>query len=50
MMLSGGAMVQSGAITVGDLTSYMLYTGYVGGSVVGPSQPPPAPLCTSHAC
>ena len=39
MMLSGGSMVQSGAITIGDLTSYMMYTGYVGGSVVGTRLP-----------
>ncbi|KAI8851224.1 P-loop containing nucleoside triphosphate hydrolase protein [Chytridium lagenaria] len=31
----GGSMVQSGAITVGDLTSFFLYTAYVGSSFFG---------------
>jgi ABC-type multidrug transport system fused ATPase/permease subunit len=31
----GGTMVQSGAITVGDLTSFFLYTAYVGSSLMG---------------
>ena len=31
----GGMMVQSGAISVGDLTSFFLYTAYVGTSVIG---------------
>jgi ABC-type multidrug transport system fused ATPase/permease subunit len=31
----GGSMVQSGAISVGDLTSFFLYTAYVGTSLVG---------------
>jgi hypothetical protein len=35
MLVSGGRMVQTGALTAGDLTAYLLYTGYVGGSVAG---------------
>ncbi|KAI9006453.1 P-loop containing nucleoside triphosphate hydrolase protein [Hyaloraphidium curvatum] len=31
----GSSMVHSGAITVGELTSFLLYTAYVGGSLVG---------------
>ncbi|KAL1405045.1 ATP-binding cassette permease mdl1 [Vanrija albida] len=31
----GGHLVASGAITVGDLTSLLIYSGYVGGSVSG---------------
>lgn len=31
----GGHLVSSGEITVGDLTSLLIYTGYVGGSVSG---------------
>ncbi|KAJ3196354.1 ATP-binding cassette sub- B member 10, mitochondrial [Irineochytrium annulatum] len=31
----GGSMVQSGAISVGDLTSFFLYTAYVGSSFFG---------------
>ncbi|KAJ3333551.1 ATP-binding cassette sub- B member 10, mitochondrial [Blyttiomyces sp. JEL0837] len=31
----GGSMVQSGAISTGDLTSFFLYTAYVGSSFIG---------------
>lgn len=31
----GGGMVARGTITIGDLTSFLLYTAYVGGSVSG---------------
>ncbi|KAJ3409413.1 ATP-binding cassette sub- B member 10, mitochondrial [Chytridiales sp. JEL 0842] len=31
----GGSMVTSGAISVGDLTSFFLYTAYVGSSMIG---------------
>lgn len=31
----GGSMVMSGAISIGDLSTFLLYTVYVGGSVVG---------------
>lgn len=31
----GGTMVQSGAISVGELTSFFLYTAYVGSSLMG---------------
>lgn len=31
----GGHLVSTGAITVGDLTSLLIYSGYVGGSVSG---------------
>ena len=31
----GGSMVQLGEITVGELTSFFLYTAYVGSSMMG---------------
>lgn len=33
----GGQMVNSGAISIGELSSFLLYTGYVGSSLVGMS-------------
>jgi putative ABC transport system ATP-binding protein len=33
----GGQMVTSGAISIGELSSFLLYTGYVGSSLVGMS-------------
>jgi len=42
MILSGSSMVKAGTITVGDLASYMLYTGYVGGSIMGAASCGPA--------
>lgn len=33
----GGQMVTTGAITIGELSSFLLYTGYVGSSLVGMS-------------
>ncbi|KAI9203285.1 P-loop containing nucleoside triphosphate hydrolase protein [Polychytrium aggregatum] len=35
LLYYGGSMVTSGAITVGELTSFFLYTAYVGGSMIG---------------
>ena len=31
----GGGMVQSGVISIGELTSFLMYTGYVGSSLFG---------------
>jgi putative ABC transport system ATP-binding protein len=31
----GGGMVKSGAITIGELSSFLMYTAYAGGSMVG---------------
>lgn len=31
----GGSMVKSGAITIGELSSFLMYTAYAGGSMVG---------------
>lgn len=31
----GGGMVQSGALTIGDLTSFLMYTAYAGSSLFG---------------
>lgn len=35
MLYYGGSMVQTGEITVGALTSFFLYTAYVGSSMMG---------------
>jgi putative ABC transport system ATP-binding protein len=31
----GGSLIRDGLISVGDLTSFFLYTAYVGGSLMG---------------
>ncbi|KAL2918818.1 hypothetical protein HK105_201652 [Polyrhizophydium stewartii] len=35
ILFYGGSMVKNGAISVGELTSFFMYTAYVGGSVFG---------------
>lgn len=35
LLYVGGGMVQSGAITIGELTSFLMYTAYAGGSLFG---------------
>lgn len=35
LLYVGGGMVHSGAITIGELTSFLMYTAYVGGSLFG---------------
>jgi putative ABC transport system ATP-binding protein len=35
LLYYGGSMVQTGEITVGALTSFFLYTVYVGSSMIG---------------
>ena len=35
LLYVGGGMVRSGAISVGDLTTFMMYTGYAGSSLFG---------------
>jgi ATP-binding cassette subfamily B (MDR/TAP) protein 10 len=35
LLYYGGSMVQSGELTVGELTSFFLYTAYVGSSLIG---------------
>ena len=35
MLFFGSGLVQSGSITIGELTSFLLYTGYAGGSLTG---------------
>ncbi|OBT45843.1 hypothetical protein VE00_03866 [Pseudogymnoascus sp. WSF 3629] len=35
LLYSGGAMVKSGAISIGDLTSFLMYTAYAGSSLFG---------------
>lgn len=35
LLYIGGGMVQSGAITIGDLTSFLMYTAYAGSSLFG---------------
>ncbi|TPX31995.1 asparagine synthase (glutamine-hydrolysing) [Synchytrium microbalum] len=37
LLYYGGAMVTAGSITIGELTSFFLYTAYVGSSLVGMS-------------
>jgi len=48
MIISGSSMVKAGTITVGDLASYMLYTGYVGGSIIGAVWCGPTLVCFLH--
>ncbi|KAI9931254.1 hypothetical protein ASPWEDRAFT_34201 [Aspergillus wentii DTO 134E9] len=35
LLYAGGGMVQSGAISIGDLTSFLMYTAYAGSSMFG---------------
>lgn len=35
LLYSGGSMVKSGAISIGDLTSFLMYTAYAGSSLFG---------------
>ncbi|KAK4502360.1 hypothetical protein PRZ48_005785 [Zasmidium cellare] len=35
LLYVGGSMVKSGVITVGDLTTFLMYTGYAGSSLFG---------------
>lgn len=35
LLYSGGAMVKNGIITIGDLTSFLMYTAYAGSSLMG---------------
>ncbi|VDB93444.1 Bgt-5318 [Blumeria graminis f. sp. tritici] len=35
LLFSGGSMVKDGIITIGDLTSFLMYTGYAGSSLMG---------------
>jgi len=35
LLYTGGSMVRSGAISVGDLTSFLMYAGYAGSSLFG---------------
>ncbi|KAI9837791.1 MAG: multidrug-resistance transporter mdr2 [Sarea resinae] len=35
LLYVGGSMVKSGAISIGDLSSFMMYTAYAGSSLVG---------------
>ena len=35
LLYVGGGMVQSGDISIGDLTSFLMYAGYAGGSLFG---------------
>jgi ABC-type multidrug transport system fused ATPase/permease subunit len=35
LLYYGGSMVAEGVMSVGDLTSFFLYTAYVGGSFIG---------------
>lgn len=35
LLYVGGGMVQSGAITIGELTSFLMYTAYAGSSMIG---------------
>jgi len=35
LLYYGGSMVRDGAMSIGDLTSFFLYTAYVGGSLIG---------------
>lgn len=35
LLMSGASMIQSGAMTVGDLSSFMMYAVYTGGSLFG---------------
>lgn len=35
LLYSGGAMVKSGVISIGDLTSFLMYTAYAGSSLFG---------------
>jgi ABC-type multidrug transport system fused ATPase/permease subunit len=35
LLYYGGSMVAEGVMSVGDLTSFFLYTAYVGGSLIG---------------
>ncbi|KAF2716526.1 ATP-binding cassette permease [Polychaeton citri CBS 116435] len=35
LLYAGSSMVKSGAISVGDLTSFLMYTAYAGGSLFG---------------
>jgi putative ABC transport system ATP-binding protein len=37
LLYSGGSMVKSGVISIGDLTSFLMYTAYAGGSLFGVS-------------
>jgi len=35
LLYAGSSMVRSGAISIGDLTSFLMYTGYAGSSLIG---------------
>ncbi|KAI6247216.1 ABC multidrug transporter [Erysiphe necator] len=35
LLYSGGSMVKNGIITIGDLTSFLMYTAYAGSSLMG---------------
>src|SRR3954471_6089868 len=35
LLYVGGGMVQSGAITIGELSSFLMYTAYAGSSLFG---------------
>src|SRR6478672_6155465 len=35
LLYVGGGMVQSGAISIGELTSFLMYTAYAGSSLFG---------------
>ncbi|KAI1003923.1 ABC multidrug transporter [Podosphaera aphanis] len=35
LLYSGGSMVKNGTITIGDLTSFLMYTAYAGSSLMG---------------
>lgn len=35
LLYSGGALVKNGTISIGELTSFLMYTAYAGGSMIG---------------
>src|SRR5437016_13108563 len=35
LLYTGGQMVKSGSITIGDLSSFLMYTAYAGSSLIG---------------
>lgn len=37
LLYVGGGMVKSGAISIGELTSFLMYTAYAGSSMFGMS-------------